>query len=114
MVRVRRRQQRAARPRRRRTSWRSTSVKLLEVPLASLCLAVQLMGLVSARRTSTRLVIVLAKYACPSIIQRFAGDGVGAATRRGARVGHDTTSELECFHVFYCTAGLSWHVVGTR
>ena len=52
---------------------------------------------------------------CPSIkaprIPWFASDGVGAVWHTRDNVG---AAELECFHVFYGTAGLSWHVVGTR
>ncbi|KAL6842038.1 hypothetical protein ACP4OV_028017 [Aristida adscensionis] len=81
-----------------------------------------------------RLVGVLASYACPSIraprIRRFAVELVVAVLRTAAgspevaatmaaagmarelRRVAETTSELECFHVFSGSAGLSRHAVG--
>ncbi|KAG0521041.1 hypothetical protein BDA96_08G126600 [Sorghum bicolor] len=121
--------------------------KPLEVSLGLAAQLVRLMGphelahhLVSAGVTEadlvSRLVSVLATYACPSIkaprIRRFtvelvvallrtpparerwliaeamAAAGMGAELRRVA----ETTSELECFHVFSGSAGVSRHAVG--
>jgi hypothetical protein len=81
-----------------------------------------------------RLVGVLAAYACPSIraprIRRFAVELViallrtapaatgtaelmaAAGMREELRRVAETTSELECFHVFSGSAGLSRHAVG--
>ncbi|RCV19010.1 hypothetical protein SETIT_3G349500v2 [Setaria italica] len=84
-----------------------------------------------------RLVAVLAAYACPSIraprIRRFAVELViallrtapaptatatmaelmaAAGMREELRRVAETTSELECFHVFSGSAGLSRHAVG--
>ncbi|KAL6643656.1 hypothetical protein ACP70R_018422 [Stipagrostis hirtigluma subsp. patula] len=91
---------------------------------------------VSEEDLVNRLVSVLATYACPSIkaprIRRFAVELVIALLRRDdspparpaaelmAAVGMagelrrvaETTSELECFHVFSGSAGLSRHAVG--
>jgi hypothetical protein len=121
--------------------------KPLEVSLGLAAQLVRLMGphelahhLVSAGVTEaglvSRLVSVLATYACPSIkaprIRRFtvelviallrtpparerwliaeamAAAGMGAELRSVA----ETTSELEFFHVFSGSAGLSRHAVG--
>ncbi|CAD6269981.1 unnamed protein product [Miscanthus lutarioriparius] len=121
--------------------------KPLEVSLGFAAQLVRLMGPhevahhyvnagVSEAELVSRLVSVLATYACPSIkaprIRRFtvelviallrapparerwliaeamAAAGMRAELRRVA----ETTSELECFHVFSGSAGLSRHAVG--
>ena len=52
--------------------------------------------------------IALLRAAAPAMAEPMAAAGMGAELRRVA----ETTSELECFHVFSGSAGLSRHAVG--
>ncbi|KAG2621137.1 uncharacterized protein LOC120666347 [Panicum virgatum] len=60
------------------------------------------------RRFAVELVIALLRAAAPTMAEPMAAAGMGAELRRVA----ETTSELECFHVFSGSAGLSRHAVG--
>ncbi|PAN21177.1 hypothetical protein PAHAL_3G447600 [Panicum hallii] len=60
------------------------------------------------RRFAVELVIALLRAAAPAMAGPMAAAGMGAELRRMA----ETTSELECFHVFSGSAGLSRHAVG--
>jgi len=60
------------------------------------------------RRFAVELVIALLRAAAPAMAEPMAAAGMGAELRRVA----ETTSELECFHVFSGSAGLSRHAVG--
>ncbi|CAD6267681.1 unnamed protein product [Miscanthus lutarioriparius] len=63
------------------------------------------------RRFTIELVIALLRTSSPparEIAEAMAAAGMGAELRRVA----ETTSELECFHVFSGSAGLSRHAVG--
>ncbi|RLN30892.1 uncharacterized protein C2845_PM05G16340 [Panicum miliaceum] len=60
------------------------------------------------RRFAVELVIALLRAAAPAMAGPMAAAGMGVELRRVA----ETTSELECFHVFSGSAGLSRHAVG--